>query len=307
MQGVGEKKSDALPIAAMIVSNLTLALGPVFVRHADVGPVAAGFWRTLLAVPFLLILCSLARQPIPRFEWRADRRLLGLIVLGGLCFAGDLGSWHVGILHTTLANATLFGNCATLMFPVYGFIIARAWPNRAQGAALILALIGAALLMGRSYTLARDQVIGDLFCLFAGLFYTVYFIIMMRARERMAPLPVLTMSTVASVLPLLAAAFLLGERIWPHDWTPLIGVALSSQVIGQGLIIYALGRLSPLVIGLGLLIQPIAAAVIGWTWYGEVLGAPDLIGAMLVAVALVLVRREPARPATLAPGVATVD
>ena len=37
-------------------------------------------------------------------------------------------------------------------------------------------------------------------------------------------------------------------------------LALASQVIGQGLLIFALGQLSPLMIGIGLLTQPIVIA-----------------------------------------------
>ena len=305
MQGVEAKKSAAPawgPLAAMLGGNLALAFGPVFVRHADVGPVAAGFWRIALAIPVLLVLCGVARQPVRGI----DRRLLGLIVVGGLAFAADLASWHVGILRTTLANATLFGNSATLIFPVYGFLIARSWPSRGQGFALLLALVGAGLLMGRSASLSRAQLVGDLFCLLAGVLYAGYFIVMARARDRLAPLPVLAVSTVASAPPLLLAAWALGERIWPGDWTPLFGLALASQVVGQGLMIYAIGRLSALVIGIGLLVQPIVAALAGWAWYDELPGAFDLVGAALVATALVLVRRDPA-PAKVAPQVATAD
>lgn len=302
MQGVGAKKSrfgrDAVPLAAMVLGNLALAFGPVFVRHADVGPVAAGFWRIALAIPFLLALCPLARQPIPRLP----ARLLGLVVLGGLCFAADLASWHIGILRTTLANATLFGNAAVLFFPIYGFLVARAWPARTQRWALLMALVGALLLMGRSASLSHQQLIGDALCLLAGLLYTGYFIVMARARAQLEPLPVLAISTLASAPPLLIAAWALGERIMPGDWTPLIGLALLSQVIGQGLMAYALGRLSPLVVGIGLLIQPIVAAVAGWGWYDEVPGPLDFVGAVLVAIALVLVRREPpASPAQPGP------
>ena len=291
-----------LPVAALVVGNVALAFGPVFVRHADVGPVAAGFWRIALAIPFLLALCPLAGQPIRG----VDRRLAGFVVLGGLCFAADLASWHIGILRTTLANATLFGNTATLIFPLYGFLIARAWPSRAQGAALMMALTGAALLMGRSYSLSRAQLTGDLLCILAGLLYTGYFIVMVRARERLQPLPVLAISTLASAPPLLLFTLALGERVIPHDWTPLIGLALASQVLGQGLLIFALGRLSPLVMGIGLLIQPIVGTIAGWAWYGETPGALDLLGAILIAAALVLVRRSPREP-MLAPQVATVE
>jgi drug/metabolite transporter (DMT)-like permease len=167
--------------------------------------------------------------------------------------------------------------------------------------ALLLAAIGAALLMGKSYELNPRNLVGDLLCLFAGLLYTFYFILMVRARTTMAPLPALALSTTASILPLLLFALLLGERIWPHDWTPLIGVALASQIVGQGLMIYALGQLSPLVVGIGLLTQPIVAATVGWIVYDERLSGADWIGAVLVAVALVLVRRTPDDPEQLAP------
>lgn len=309
MQGVEQKKA-LLPLAAMLVGNVALAFGPVFVRHADVGPVAAGFWRIALAIPFLLALCPLAGQPIPKFGRGVDRRLLGFVALGGLCFAADLASWHVGILRTTLANATLFGNSAILFFPIYGFLVVRAWPSRAQGLALMLALVGALLLIGRSASVGHAQLTGDLLCLLAGVLYTGYFIVMTRARERLQPLPVLAISTIASAPPLLLAALLLGERIWPGDWTPLVGLALASQVLGQGLMTYALGRLPPLVIGIGLLVQPIVAATAGWGWYGEVPGPLDFVGATLVAIALVLVRRDPqaaADPAKVAPQVASAD
>ena len=73
---------------------------------------------------------------------------------------------------------------------------------------------------------------------------------------------------------------------------PLLGLALVSQVIGQGLMIFALGKLPPLTVGLALLTQPVVAATIGWLVYGERLGAADAAGAALVAVALVLASRR---------------
>lgn len=297
---VAPPNRHARALAALIAANVALAFGPWFVRIADTGPVASGFWRIALAAP-ILVAGALATG------WRPaglPRRLWWILGIAGVCFAADLGSWHLGILRTTLANATLFGNSATLMFPIYGFLIARAWPTRSQGFALLLAAIGAALLMGRSYQVDPRNLAGDLLCLLAGILYTFYFIFMARARATLAPLPALALSTLASVLPLLGFALLLGERILPADWTPLIALALVSQVFGQGLMIYALGQLAPLIVGIALLTQPVVAATIGWIVYDERLGLPDLLGAALVAAALVLVRRAPRDSAPLAPPVA---
>jgi len=46
----------------------------------------------------------------------------------------------------------------------------------------------------------------------------------------------------------------------------------------------------PLVVGLALLTQPAVSALIGWFAYGETLSAADWLGAIAIAVALVLVR-----------------
>lgn len=290
--------ANALPILALLGGNLALAFGPWFVRLADVGPVAAGFWRIALAAPVLVAL-SFAGQRRP---FAAAGGLWPPILLGGTAFAADLASWHLGILRTTLANATLFGNSATLMFPIYGFFVARSWPTRTQGLALALAAAGAALLLGRSFQLSPKHLAGDLLCLLAGTLYTVYFVLMAKARAAMAPIPTLALSTLASMLPLLVAAVLLGENIWPGHWGVLIGLALASQVVGQGLMIYAIGHLSPLIVGIALLTQPVIAGTVGWVAYGERLGMPDLIGAILVAIALVLVRSGGPRVAPEADG-----
>ena len=281
------RRAPAAAFAAVVLANVALAFGPWFVRMADTGPIAAAFWRVLLAAPVLVgaALASGAR-PVRLAPW-----LWPMLVVSGIAFAADLGSWHLGILRTTLANATLFGNSATLLFPLYGFLVARSLPTRQQGGALLLAFLGGALLMGRSYVLDPRNLTGDLLCLLAGALYTVYLVLMTRVRTVMAPLPVLALSTTATILPLLAFATLMGERVMPVQWGPLLALALVSQVIGQGLMMYALGRLSPLVIGIALLVQPIVAGTVGWIVYAERPGAADLVGAAMVAAALILVRR----------------
>lgn len=287
----------AAALAAVIGANVALAFGPWFVRLADVGPIASAFWRLALAAPLLAIAMVVVKQT-PR---KLSVLLWLTLTLAGIFFAADLASWHLGIMKTKLANATLFGNSASLILPIYGFLLARAWPNRWQATALLLAAIGGALLFGQSYELSARNLVGDLLCTLAGVLYALYFIAMIRARSTMAPLPALALSTIAGILPLAIAVPLFGETFLPTNWGPLIALALVSQVIGQGLMIYALGHLEPIVIGIALLTQPIVAGAIGWMAYGETLGPVDLAGAIMVAAALVLVRQGPRAADLLAP------
>jgi drug/metabolite transporter (DMT)-like permease len=292
-----ERRAGRFAFPALIVACLFLAAGPWMVRLADVGPVAAAFWRLALVLPLLILFATRQSQGRPFPGWA----LIGAVALGGLFFAADLAAWHEGILRTRLANATLFGNMSSFLFALYGFIMLRALPSRIQSAALALAAAGTFLLLGRSYELSPDHFVGDVLALLAAFFYGLYLITIDRTRRTMAPWPVLAIATACGALPLLFAALMLGEQVMPTDWTPLVLLSVGSQLIGQGLLVYAMGHLSPLVVGLGLLTQPVTAAAIGWAAYGERLGMTDLAGALLICAALVLIRL-PSRGLATPPG-----
>ena len=281
-----------LAFPALIVGSAALAFGPLLVRWAGVGPTSSAFWRLSLAILPLLLLARVSGQRLPPLRGR----LFWVLALAGLFFAGDLVAWHFGIERTTLANATLFGNVASFIFALYGFAIARRWPGRLASLALLLAGGGIALLLGSSAQLSPRHLAGDLLSVLAGLFYTAYLIVIERVRNHLAPLPTLVLATIFGSLPLLAMALASGEVFWPQDWTWVLLLALGSQVVGQGLLVYAVGHLTPLVSGLGLLVQPVIAATLGWLWFGETLGPIEIVGALGVVAALVLVRLPERRP-----------
>jgi drug/metabolite transporter (DMT)-like permease len=281
-----ERPHHPLAFAALLLGNVALAFGPWLVRLSDTGPVATGFWRLLLALPFLWLLARRS-GPLPKLPMRG---LMLVILAAAIFYSLDLAAWNAGILLTKLNNATLFGNSGSFVFAIYGLWLAGRMPSSKQSAALALAVVGTAFLMSSSYELSPANLTGDALTLVAGLLYGGYLIFIERARTRLAAMPVLLIVTVMAAPMLLAISAGAGERIWPGDWTPLFVLALSSQVVGQGLLVYSIGVFPPLVVGLALLTQPAIAALIGWTVYGETLGLADWIGAAAIGFALVLVR-----------------
>lgn len=274
--------------AILMLGNLALAFGPWMVRLSDVGPSAAGFWRLALALPFLLVLAKAMGQPA---HWPGRASVL-VIAVAALFFAADLAAWHAGIHLTKLGNATLFGNIASFAFAAWGLWLARRWPTWLQATALLLALAGSGLLMAGSAELSARYLHGDLLTLLAGLLYAGYLIAVERVRGSMQPLPVLILASAFGAAMLLPFAAAMGETIWPTDWTALLLLALGSQVVGQGCLVYALGQVPPLVVGLALLTQPAVSAVIGWLFYNEVMTSLDFLGAFAIGGALVLVRLQ---------------
>ena len=273
-------------LAALLVANVALALGPWFVRLANTGPVAAGFWRLTLALPVIFALSL--REPAERR--RVAGGTLALVAGAGVFFALDLASWHVGIATTKLANASLFGNSGSLILMGWGLIAARRAPRGLEIAAIVAALAGAALLMGGSLEVSHASFVGDLFCLLAGFFYAFYILMLAPARAKLGQFSVLFWSTLTGAPILLIVAWSMSEAVLPHNWTPLLVLAMSSQVIGQGLLIYSLKNFTPLVIGLALLTQPAVSALAGWLAFDEVLSAGDVAGMVLLAGALAMAK-----------------
>lgn len=275
-----------LLLLALFGGNVALAIGPWFVRIADTGPVAAGFWRLFLALPFMVLLARANRQPLTGMPVKT----LGLVALGAVTFALDLASWHIGIGMTRLGNATLFGNAGSIVLLFWGFLVARTLPGRLEWLAIIFALAGAAILMGRSLEISNETLIGDLFSVAAGLLYAVYLLTLQNARGSFGSWSLLVWVSIFGAPVLLGIALLLGEPVWPTHWGPVIGLFILSQLVGQGLMVFALRYFPPLVVGLALLTQPAVASIYGWLAFGEVLSGLDILGMMLVGAALAVSR-----------------
>jgi drug/metabolite transporter (DMT)-like permease len=212
--------------------------------------------------------------------------------LAAFFFAADLAAWHAGILLTKLGNATLFGNVSSFFFAAWGLWLVRKWPSVLQAMALSLAAAGCGLLMWGSAELSASHLRGDLLAVLAGLLYTGYLILVERTRGELQPLPLLYLASLFGASFLLPAAVLAGEQLIPADWTSLFALALCSQVIGQGLLVYALGHVPPLVVGVAMLTQPALSALLGWIYYGEAFTPRDWTGAAMIVAALILVRMK---------------
>jgi drug/metabolite transporter (DMT)-like permease len=284
--GAEERSWSGLHFAALMGGNTALALGPWFVRITDAGPVSAGFWRLTLALPLLFALAWGSGQKLNGY-----RPVVWAAILGaGAFFAFDIAAWHIGIGMTRLGNATLFGNSGSLIVMAWGLYALHRAPRGNEWLAFALAIAGSAILLGRSLEIGRATLVGDLFCVTAGLLYAGYILLLQKPRAQLGNWALVAWSSLAGVPVLLGLALALGEPVLPGQWWPLAALALLSQVIGQGLLIFALRHFSALVFGLALLTQPAIAVALGWFAFDEALGWLDLAGMALVALGLALAR-----------------
>ena len=169
--GVVKADLRGLALGLLLVGAACIALSPIFVRLSEAGPTATAFWRCALAVPALWFWLRWERPAREPALARPDRLYLAL---AGVFFACDLGVWHLSIVYTSVANATLLANVAPLFVTLGGFLLFRERFARLFLLGLALAMAGAGILMGDSLALSPVTFRGDLLGVLTAVFYAGY-------------------------------------------------------------------------------------------------------------------------------------
>lgn len=286
-------------LLSLIAGALAIALAPILVRVSELEPVATAFYRLAVALPLFWLGAAVEgrNQPSGRMR-KASMADTLLMVLAGLMLAGDLALWHVSITLTSVANATLFNNCAPVFVAVLGWAIFKERVSRALVVALAVALSGMALLIGDGFAVSSGQLRGDGIAVSTAAFYAVYLLIVKRLRATHSTSRIMAGTSAAAAAALLVAAIAEGGPMLPQTtwgWGVVLALGIICHVFGQGLITHALAHLPVTFSSVGLLIQPIAAAALAWLLFAEALGPIQWIGGGLVLFGITLARRATGR------------
>ncbi len=296
---VQSRASDtSLAFAALVVSAIAIGASPIFVRLADVGPFASAFWRMALALPVLAAWMAMeGRSPgtAPEAErlrgWAAWKPMIP----AGFLFAGDLTFWHLSITNTTVANATLFANFSPVVVTLGAWFFLKEPVTRAFVLGLGVAMTGSILLVGSSYEVNPAYLVGDFYGVITAFFFGSYVLSVRAVRSRVSTAALMFRSGCITVVILLAVALIMGDPLMPQSaggWAALIALALISHVGGQGMLVYALGHVSATLSSLVILIEPLAAGVLGWLVLNEAVTPLQGAGAFVILIGIWIARRK---------------
>jgi len=260
---------------------MAMGISPVFVREAGVGPFTSAFYRVFLALP---LLWAWMRWEADRPDALPDPGWTRAIVLAGLFFALDLFFWHLSVLHTTIANATLLATMAPVWVMLFSLVIGEK-VTRVMVAGLGLCILGGASLVGSSWQLAPERLLGDLYGIGTSLGFGLYFLAVRVARREASPGVILARSSAVTALVLGLVAATQENSWWPASLgglAALVAMASVSHVGGQGLLAYALGHLSAAFSSLVIFLEALAAALFGWLIFHETLGPWQIAGGLAI-------------------------
>jgi drug/metabolite transporter (DMT)-like permease len=287
-------------VIALLAGTAIIAWSGILVRFLDVGPLAGAAWRMGLAVPALAVWAGIAG----RGQTQAPnlRRAAVPLILAGLAFAVDVGSFHIAINGTKVANATFIGNVAPILAVIGGAIFFEERPPWRVWGALALALAGTWVMAGM---VAPSRVAyGDAFAFTAAMAYASYLLIIKLLRAALDAPTATRWSAAVSAVALTIAALLHRETLIPSTllgWTIVVLLGVVSHALGQGLRSVAVGRAPVGLVALVILAQPPFSALFAWGVLGEAMTALQMSGGAIILVAVLLSRPATATPTTLVP------
>lgn len=254
----------------------------VLVKNAldTVGPLTFVGLRFALAAAFLTLFFSRRARGLARADWQVGA-LLGILLALGYVFQ------TIGLQTTTSAKAGFITGMSVVIVPIMATLLRRP-PGRWAVAGIAVATIGLALL-----TLNADLSVqsGDLWVLACAVAFALHIVVIARYSQRHDPVRLTLAQLVIVALFATVAAFVFETprlNLPVKTWAALAFMGVVATALVFSVQVYVQRFTTPTHTALLFSLEPVFAALFGWWWAGEQLGARALLGCGLILLGMIV-------------------
>ncbi|EKG36406.1 putative transporter [Pseudomonas syringae pv. avellanae str. ISPaVe013] len=283
-----------LPVLALVISTIGVASAIAFVKLSEVDATSTLMLRMFMAGG---MTSALAAWPAGKNTEagtvgtaRSRRAMLWLLVLSGVVSCVDLLSNHWAVKLTSMANTSVLMNLSPVFVALLSYLFMKEKIGVYQVLALALSIGGACLLVfdgSASVAFSSQSVTGDLLALNSALFYAIYLILIKSLRDCFTSRKIIIWNSFTCAVLLLPIALLTSPKILPdtvQGWVVIALLALISQLLGHGLMAYALRHVDVVLASVSALARPVVAILIGFFFFDEQLTFVQWVGVAAVLV-----------------------
>ena len=269
-----------------------IGLAPLFVRWSELSPSWNLCYRMFLALPFLALI-NFYYNGSQAFKLKSRKHLF-LVLIAALAFAGDMSSWHWSLEFTSVANATIFVNTASIYMVIFAVLIFKESISRQFILSFVLTFVGVLGLIYFSNIKTEGALMGDGIALMAAFLYAAYLLIISRLGEE-SSINIIFYTTLFTGMFGLVFALFESRDFLPSSLAQfynLLAMAILCQVGGQFFITYSLPKITASLGSIGLLMQPIIATIFGAIVFYEFLNFIQLCFVILALLGIYFARLE---------------
>jgi drug/metabolite transporter (DMT)-like permease len=284
-------------VALVALIAVTVVWGVTFVQVKDAVELYPLF--AFLAVRFAIATATLAVPAAGRLR-ALGRGGLGAATLLGLLLAVGYALQTAGLERTTVSGTGFVTGMYVVLTPVIALLLFRARIGAAAWGGVALSTVGLVMLAG-----IHGSAAGDLLVLGGAAVYSLQIVLMERYAPRYDALAFTLVEMAGACCGLLVVALARGELGVPRGWT-VWGALLVTGIFASALAFlvqtWAQRRTSATRTALAFAMEPVFAALFGYTLDGDRLGAFGWGGCAAILAGIVLA--EPAAASVLVSAVA---
>lgn len=267
-----------------------LSLGGIFVKYSYLGPVNTGMYRVLFSIPIFMILNLVVKN-----ECKMSFQEKMIAIIAGIALGVDLILWNISFSYTTVANANLLANLVPFTVVPLSFFLFHEKINKVFFISIIICLIGLFVLIYNKISFDTSKLKGDFLAISTSFFYGLFFIMVYKLRKKFNFIQIMLYASVGCLIALLPSSYCIEGFEYPKNMAelfPLLGLAVISQVIGQGGLSFSLGKISANLASVIVLMQPVIAAVFAYILFHEKLESNEIIGVFIVLIGIYLASKS---------------
>lgn len=275
----------------LIIGVLAISTASILIRLANISASSSGLGFSLVLAASRLTLSALILLPAwSKIQWNALQpgawRYAGA---AGLCLALHFALWITSLSYTSIAASTAL----VTTNPVWVAILSRFWfgekLSKLSVLGIVIALLGGmAIALGSSgqANTGSNELLGDFLALAGSWAVSLYLLLGRESQRRglgIGGYIAIAYTVAAIVLLPLPFAFNTSYTGYSHIvYLYILLTAIVPQLIGHTIINWAVTQISPTLVTLAILFEPVGASFLGYWLLSEVPAPAVLAGAAVL-------------------------
>lgn len=299
----GQEKNNLLVALTLSIALIAVSLAAIFIRlsELEISPNATIFnrlWIATVAIAFWRVLenskvKNSTTNDQPQDSPASDKSRQTVLLLSmGIVSSISLILWAWSLTQTTVANSVVIRNLTPVFTTLGGIILGQAIYQKFM-LGMVIALLGAISIGIGDFEYSMMNVWGDLAALVSAMFYGINLLIVERLRLKLKSTEIILWRCFLGTLVILPFAILTEGPIFPDSklgWLSVIALALVCQLLGQGLLIYSLKKVSSAFVSVLLLLEPAISALLAWIVFAESLTLANGLGFLVILVGVYIAK-----------------
>lgn len=279
---------DKKILLGLAVGIMAVATGSLFARLAEAPPLVISAYRigtaTLFLAPFALSRCRHEYRLLSRFD-------LFQIILAGALLALHFATWITSLFYTTVASSVVLVNTIPIWVGLFGPFLTGDRVGKTMAMAMGLVMIGGAIVGAGDFALSGRALVGDGLALAGGISAALYFLMGRRVRNKLSLLGYIFLCYGSAAVFLWVIVLALRQPITgfsSQTWILFAAMGLIPQILGHTAYNWALRWVSPGLVAVALLGEPLTGTFLAWLFLGEGLTAAKVLGGAIILTGIVL-------------------